>query len=116
MSRWTGSPEGAGTQGTCPAVLVAWVGREQSKVDSPQWGGCGKETPVPYTGRWTGGATGTCCEGEGEAGYGDPACRWAGGCPASLSSAGGLWGQAGWTTVAPSREALRELWSCAPRL
>lgn len=38
MNRWTGSPEGAGTQGTCPAVLVAWVGREQSKVDSPRGG------------------------------------------------------------------------------
>lgn len=38
MSRWTGSPEGAGTQGTSPAVLVACVGREQSEVGTPRGG------------------------------------------------------------------------------
>lgn len=36
VSRWTGSPEGAGTQGTSPAALVACVGREQSEAHSPR--------------------------------------------------------------------------------
>lgn len=101
MSRWTGSPElGAETQ----VQLSWWSGWEGSGV---KWatpvGGCGREIPVPYIGRGNGRATGACCEGEGEAGYGGPACRWAGGCLASLSCAGGLWGQAGWTMVAPGR-------------
>lgn len=33
--------------------------------------------------------------------HGDPAHRRAGGCPASPGGAGSLWGQAGWTMVAP---------------
>lgn len=48
MRRWTGSPEGVGTQGTSPAASVACVGREQGEAHSPR-GRPRRRIPVPYS-------------------------------------------------------------------
>lgn len=119
MSRWTGSPEGAGTQGTRPAVLVACVGRERSEVDKPR-GGRGREST--HAVQWAEGVAERQEHAVKEKERQGMGTQLAGGLedaqPAEGgggAGAGGLWGQAGWTMVAPGR-LTGGLWPCAPRL